>query len=139
MNPSRRRHALTFLILTASLTLQPASTPAQIEGLVPTKTSVEVSRGTSNVGQPVAITAIVTALGPDPGVPAGAVEFFSGNDSLGTASIRMLEDKATASLDVTLPAGIHPLIARYQGNATFAFSLSAPPVPHEVLPESSSQ
>jgi hypothetical protein len=67
------------------------------------------------------------------------VEFFTANESLGTATLSANAEDATASIEVSLAPGIHPVIARYLGNSTFAFSIAAPPAPIEVLPESSAQ
>ncbi len=139
MNANLRRYAAAFVMLGVWMTMPPPSAAVQPDGRTPTKTGVTVSKQTSTAGEPVRLTVTVTALGPEPGIPAGRVEFFSGRDSLGTAVLSPASDHATAAIDVTLSAGVHPLIAEYQGSDTHAFSISAPPVPHEVLPSTTPQ
>jgi hypothetical protein len=123
---------LTIAVVTAFFVPR---TVAQTVSLTPTKTEVVTLRMPTIAGQEVALTAYVKALGPNPGVPTGIVDFYSADTLLATATLSEADGEAAGSVIVTLPAGIHPIIARYQGDQTYAFSISAPPVPQEVFPE----
>lgn len=76
----------------------------------------------STFGQPVTLTATVTALPPGVGTPDGMVQFFDGVVSLGTAPL----SGGVATLVVSsLTAGSHSLTAQYLGTSDFATSTSA--------------
>jgi uncharacterized repeat protein (TIGR03803 family) len=82
-----------------------------------TTTSLAASPTASVFSQQVTLTASVAASGN----PAGNVEFFDGNTSLGTASV----SGGTAILNTTaLGVGTHTLSARYLGDGTFLPSTS---------------
>ena len=85
----------------------------------PTATLLQTSANQIVAGQPVTLTATVSASS---GTPAGTVTFFSGNTSLGTAT---LSGSGTAAIQVpSLPAGSYSLTAQYAGNSTFGASAS---------------
>jgi hypothetical protein len=118
-------------ILLISVGALPALT--QTVGPIATITSVTSDANPSPAGQPVVFTATVQALGPNAGLPTGTVEFFAGPSSLGTASLSSRDGAGTASLTARLARGAHPIFARYYGDGSFAFSISAPPLPQRVL------
>jgi len=100
---------------------------------IPTRTEVVVEQQIASEGQPIAIAASVSVLGPNPDAPTGTVDFFDAAVLLGNAPLVLRDHQASASIRVTLPAGVHPIIAKYQGTDIHAFSISAPPVPLEIL------
>lgn len=99
---------------------------------IPTETFVETDHSPSVAGQAVTLTAVVQTFLPNAGVPTGTVEFFSANTPLGSAALAQVDGEMVATLVVQLPAGIHPIIARYSENGSYLFSISAPPVPQVV-------
>lgn len=100
---------------------------------IPTETFVETDHSPSPAGLAVTLTAVVQTFLPNAGTPTGTVEFFSGTTRLGSAALAQVDGEMVATLVVQLPAGIHPIIARYPGNSDYLFSISAPPIAHEVL------
>jgi hypothetical protein len=67
----------------------------------------------------------VAPLVPSPVAPTGTVEFFDGNDSLGTAELVNSDGGPTATLTVSnLASGLHPINARYLGDAAFSLGVS---------------
>jgi hypothetical protein len=94
--------------------------------LTPTGTSLSVTPGTSVFGQPVSLTATVSA---GTGTPDGAVSFYDNATTLlGTATLNGdATDQATLSV-TSLPVGSASITADYDGdnNVTFAPSNSAP-------------
>ncbi len=88
-----------------------------------TPTSVTVSASAEPAfGQPVTVTAAVTASGP--GTPSGTITFTNLGSSLGTVP---LGSDGTASMTLTPPAGFLSLGAAYSGDGTFAASVTAFP------------
>jgi hypothetical protein len=90
-----------------------------------TRTVVSSSAGELDAGQPVTLTATVTAEPPATGTPAGMVTFLDGSQVLGSAS---LDGSGHARLPLPdgLPAGNHFITATYEGNDTFGDSTSDP-------------
>ena len=85
-------------------------------------TSVVVTPPSAAVaGQPVALTANVEPVAPGAGTPTGTVEFFDGDQSLGTAELGSPATLATSALG----PGTHQITASYEGDATFEASTSA--------------
>jgi trimeric autotransporter adhesin len=75
-----------------------------------TTTTLAVSPSPGVLGQPVRLTATVTAT---TGIPSGQVEFFDGATSLGTASLT----SGVATLQTTaLALGAHGLLADFRGS-----------------------
>jgi hypothetical protein len=86
----------------------------------PTTTAVTASPSTAVFGQPVTLTATVTAT--NGGTPTGTVTFKSGNTVLGTGTL----SGGTASLTTAaLPVGTDSITAVYGGDANYAGSTSA--------------
>lgn len=78
-----------------------------------TSTGLSVSVGTFTVGQPVTLTATVSAVAPVVGPATGGVTFFDGSTNLGSASL----NNGSASLSAVLTIGPHSLRAVYAGDA----------------------
>lgn len=104
----------------------------------PTKTSLSASPSLANVGQPVVLTATVSASTSGGISPGGAVTFLNGSTTLGSASLTGTQASFTVS---SLPAGSYSLTASYGGDANYASStssaaaltVSATPVPVVTL------
>ncbi|MCO5306562.1 MAG: Ig-like domain repeat protein [Microthrixaceae bacterium] len=88
--------------------------------LTATMTSLASSTNPSVVGQAVTLTATVTGAG---GTPTGTVEFFDGENSIGTAEVGT--DGLAATTISSLMVGNHVLTAAYGGDDDFAGSTSA--------------
>ena len=107
---------------------------AQSAQPIATRTVVVIDRPITTEGLSVAVTAYVDVVGSEPGTPAGSVDFFDADDLLATASLETIQQRTGATTRLTLPPGVHPIIAKYRGDESFAFSISTPPVPLEVVP-----
>lgn len=93
-----------------------------LTSLVSTTTTLSPVTETLVSGQPVTLTATVTATSGT-GTPAGTVEFENGTTVLGTST---LNSSGVATLTTTkLTAGTDSLTAVYSGNTTYATSTSA--------------
>ncbi|WP_344033572.1 Ig-like domain-containing protein [Leucobacter iarius] len=114
-------------------TMAPSSSTAILTAMapltVPTTTTVTGSPDSAMHGDPVELTASVSAVLPalarssDP-MPTGTVEFREGSTSLGTATL----DDGTASLTLSnLAPGTHRITARYSGADGFDASDSEDP------------
>ncbi|HEY6305541.1 MAG TPA: Ig-like domain repeat protein, partial [Candidatus Angelobacter sp.] len=80
------------------------------------------SANPSVFGQPVAITAAVTATPPGAGTPTGVVSFQDGTTNLGTVTLV----NGQASVALAAPAvGSHSITAAYAGDGNFSPSSSA--------------
>ena len=86
-----------------------------------TTTGVTSSVDPSVVGQSVTFTAIVTAISPGLGTPAGTVTFKDGTTTLATET---LTGGATTFTTSGLALGTHSITAVYNGSTTFATSTS---------------
>jgi len=88
-----------------------------------TNTTVSSSNPTSSFGQPVTLTATVTADSPGTATPTGTVTFLDGLNTLGTGN---LNSKGIATLVVTsLSLGQHSISGSYPGdNVDFTQSTS---------------
>ena len=92
-----------------------------------TTTTLAASPSPGVLGQPVTLTATVTAT---TGIPSGPVEFFDGATSLGTASLT----SGVATLQTSaLALGTHGLLADFRGGSGSLPSLS-PTVPLTIIP-----
>lgn len=128
--------AVGDFVITASYagerTLAPSSSTATLTATSPavsTATSLTGSPSTAEEGDPVELTANVSAVLPalarssDP-IPTGTVEFLEGTTFLGTATL----DDGTASLTLTnLAPGTHRVTAQYSGADGFEASESEDP------------
>jgi hypothetical protein len=98
----------------------------QVVQLYATTTALRSSRNPVPHGQPVTFTATVTGSGPVP--PTGTVQFKSGANNIGTATLIGTTAKLTKT---TLAIGTHPITAEYFGNGVSGKSTS--PVVNEVV------
>jgi hypothetical protein len=85
-----------------------------------TATALTADVASAVFGQPVTLTATVSAAVPS---PTGTVTFFDGTTPLGEVA---LDPNGQARLLLTLSVGAHSLHARFAGLAPFAASVSAP-------------
>jgi hypothetical protein len=76
----------------------------------------------SIVGQPVKITASVSAVAPGSGTPTGTVTFTDGGTTIGTATLSSGQTSISLS---TLTVGSHSIAATYQGDSNFTAGVSA--------------
>ena len=87
-------------------------------------TTVTTSGSPALYGQPVTLTARVTAVGPGAGIPTGSVTFLDGGNTLGTGPLA-LDGSGQATLTLSdLFLGVHSLSVAYGGSADFAASVS---------------
>ncbi len=86
-------------------------------------TSLASSRNPCLAGESVALTAAVSAVKPGVADPTGAVEFFDGAISLGTAALTAGKAQFTTG---ALAAGSHAFTAQYAGDAHLRSSASGP-------------
>jgi hypothetical protein len=91
--------------------------------------ALTVSAGPTDVGDPVTLSAQVTAVAPGAGTPAGTVTFRSGSEVLATRSLGPAG--AAALVTTALAPGLHELEVDYAVAASFAAGTSAP-VAHRV-------
>ena len=100
----------------------------RLETAAPTLVRLRVTSAPD--GAPVALRASVVTVHDRGPTPTGTVAFRTGHRLLGTAP---LDANGTAVLDgVRLPAGVHPVVASYGGDAAHAPATSAP-VPQAVV------
>jgi ELWxxDGT repeat protein len=86
-------------------------------------TSLSTSPNLSAFGQPVVLTATVTATAPGGGIPAGVVQFKQGTTLLGNAVLNGLGQGLLQT--IALPVGSNTVTAVYLGNASFHGNTSA--------------
>ena len=91
----------------------------------PTTTTVGAAPSPSTYGQPVTISATVTANAPGSGTPTGFVNFYEGTTSLGSANLDGT-GKATLPATTSLTVGSHSITANYASDGNFTRSLSQP-------------
>jgi hypothetical protein len=95
------------------------TTPKPVTGTVATSVALTSDASTAVFGQPVTLTATVTA---DSGTATGSILFFDGNTLLGDIA---LDPNGQARLLVQLAPGVHSLRAVFKGLAPFTNSTSA--------------
>jgi large repetitive protein len=110
---------ITVTGLGGTSTTGPADTYTYVSGTV---TTLESSADPSVVGQPVTITATVTALSPGSGAPTGTVTFTV--DGTTQAPVTLVSGSASISL-LSLPVGAHTVTAAYSGDADDTADTSA--------------
>jgi autotransporter-associated beta strand protein len=94
-----------------------------VVGQASSTTTVSASPNPSVNGQPVTLTALVSAVAPGTGTPTGSVTFFNGSTNLGTANLAV----GVATLVTTaLPPGTNAITAKYTGGTNFTASTSTP-------------
>jgi VCBS repeat-containing protein len=79
--------------------------------------TVNNSPNLSVFGQPIVVTATVSATAPGSGTPTGTVTFLDGLTSLGTANLVNGQASFTVS---GLTTGLHSLMATYGGDGSFS-------------------
>ena len=79
--------------------------------------TVNNSPNLSVFGQPIVVTATVSATAPGSGLPTGTVTFLDGLTSLGTANLVNGQASFTVA---TLTTGLHSLMATYGGDGSFS-------------------
>jgi hypothetical protein len=89
---------------------------------IPTTLTLTPSPGTTGVGSPVTITALVQYVSGDSLFPTGTITIKDGSTTL--ASLPLVDASASFTT-TTLAAGIHPLTATYNGDANFASSAAS--------------
>ncbi len=86
-----------------------------------TTTALTISPGTSGLGMPVVLTAVVTVSTPGSGTPTGNVDFLNGTALIGTQPLTGNSASLTTS---SLPMGTSTITARYDGDTNFGTSTS---------------
>ncbi len=123
---SSRRGAWLFvaavtLVLTPVVGVVSVASPAA--ALTVTTTSASSTRNPAGYGELVLLDATVSSTGGG-GIPTGTVTFFDGAQALGTASLNSVGQ--TAIRASSLAAGSHTITEHYNGDGTFAPSVSSP-------------
>ena len=108
----------TNFIASNSTALTQTVNPAQ------TKVTASSNHATSVWGQPVTLTATVTASSPGAGTPTGTVTFQEGPTVLGTATLNA-SGVATLPPIASLSVGTHSITLTYQTDGNFATSSAA--------------
>jgi Bacterial Ig-like domain (group 3)/MBG domain (YGX type)/Beta-propeller repeat len=85
-------------------------------------TTISASPNPGVVGQPVTLTAAVSAVPPATGTPTGTVTFLDGTTSLGTGTLSGGQATLTTS---SLSAGAHAISATHVGDTNFLGSTSS--------------
>ncbi len=92
-----------------------------------TTTSLTAPPDSAVFGQPVTLTAIVSANEPGSDTPSGAVSFEDGGETLGTGTLTNISGVMTATFTTSdLPVGDHAISAVYSGDDNFNPSTSEP-------------
>jgi Big-like domain-containing protein/VCBS repeat protein len=140
LSPGTHTMSAVFHGLTNSVEIFPQSTSAPVTvtvSSVPTASTVSLSSGSITAGK-VATISLNVSSGTGP--PFGGATFFDGNIPLGTMS---LHADGTASFSTaSLSIGSHIISAKFNANATFSGSSSAPvtlvvtPAPAAAIPTS---
>jgi sugar lactone lactonase YvrE len=95
----------------------------ELNTLIETNTALSASENTLDLGQPLTLTAAVTAISGS--TPSGTVTFYNGSTSLGSAT---LNGSGVATLTQTPGLGSYSITASYSGSTTNEPSQSSPPV-----------
>jgi hypothetical protein len=103
----------------ASFTVSASTTLTQVVRQASTTTALTSSAASATYGQPVTLTANVTAT---LGTPTGTVTFLDGSTALGTSA---LSSAGQATLAVTLPGGAHSITVTYSGDTNDTGSTSS--------------
>ena len=117
------------------------SAPAKAYGYVVsragTTTTVSSSVGSTSFGQLATFTAIVGAVSPGAGTPAGNVVFKDGTVALWAAALQLVSGTDCAIfVTKALATGSHTIAAVYQGNSNF-LSSTAPGISQTVKQDDS--
>jgi polygalacturonase len=84
---------------------------------IPTTLMLTPSPGTTGVGNPVTITALVQFVSGNSLFPSGTITIKDGSTTLATLSVT---DSSASFTTSSLAAGMHPLTATYSGDANFS-------------------
>jgi uncharacterized repeat protein (TIGR03803 family) len=103
---------------------QSSSAAVDATVLAATVTTLTVTPTTVNSDQTVTFTAKV-GRSLSSGTPAGVVNFYGGEDLLGSATLQAGIASIAFVNNGSLPVGSYPITAEYQGDGTDAFSESA--------------
>jgi hypothetical protein len=98
------------------------NTPAAESGIISTSTTLAASAPSISVGQPLTLTATVSASSGS-ALPNGSVTFFDGSTAIGTVTLGT-SGKAVLTTSA-LTKGSHMLMATYGGSPAFAVSGSS--------------
>lgn len=100
------------------------NTPGLLQVLrAATGTSLVVTPSTTVEGQPVVLSATVAVVAPGAGAPSGTVTFRDGTTVIGTGAV---DGAGVATVSTaTLGIGTHTVTASYDGDPSFASSVSA--------------
>jgi hypothetical protein len=89
--------------------------------LVNTAVALSSSINPSLLGQPITLTASVSAVVPGTGLPTGSVQFQIDGISFGLP-VKLVNGRATSPLISSLAAGSHQITALYSGDGNFLVS-----------------
>lgn len=109
----------------------------QVVDQAQTTTTLVSSENPGTIGLPLTFTATVSVLEPGAGAPTGTVSFRAGDDWNGYEWIgdATLDDAGVASISTSsLPIGSIVIIAEYEGDSSFAGSVS-PKLQQDVYPD----
>lgn len=103
-----------FTLINGTLTVEKASTSLQLSA----------SPNDASYGEPITLTAVVTATAPGYGVPGGTVTFSDGDIILGSAVLNINASEGAVATFTTsaLAAGPHEITATFSGNGNFTGS-----------------
>jgi hypothetical protein len=122
-NLSRASHTITAVYLgDAEFTGSDSDPVTQVVNKAQTKVSVESSAPTSVFGQPVTLTASVSAVAPGAGNPSGTITFKDGATVLGTVLVDSTTGEQASVTTSALTVGQHAIVATYSGDDSFLTS-----------------
>jgi hypothetical protein len=106
-----------------NFTTSTSGAQSEMVGQDSTATAVSADSNPAVFGQPVTLTATVSAAPPGSGTATGTVTFRDGTTVLGTSTVDAMGHAALAAL--TFSVGSHSITASYGGNTNFTASTSA--------------
>src|SRR5207244_2632066 len=108
-----------------------STTLSQVVSKAATATALASSLNPSCSGQPVTLTAAVSAVAPGSGIPTGSVNFKDGSTVIGS-SIPLNGSGVATFTTSSLSVANHNLTALYNGSGNFNTSTSSPVLVHAV-------
>ena len=120
-------HAITA-VYSGDLNFTGSTSPILTQTVSPaaTVTSLASSVNPSVTGQPVSITATVSAVAPGSGAPTGTVAFLDGGTTIAGCASQAVTGAGVATCDdAFVAAGAESITAVYSGDADFSSSTSA--------------
>jgi hypothetical protein len=122
-NLSRASHTITAVYLgDTEFTASDSDPVTQVVNKAQTKVTVESSAPTSVFGQPVTLTATVSAIAPGAGNPSGSITFKDGATVLGTVPVDSSTGEQASLTTSALTVGQHAIVATYSGDDSFMSS-----------------